>query len=76
MFWVRCNMDRAGVSLLRRHINECVPVVLGNGDRVVIKPFGATQRVSYMLGYIQKDHGAEHYQVWVYLPGSAPLLLF
>jgi hypothetical protein len=63
MFRVRCPCNRAGLALLSRNIKEFVPIPTGEGYTVSTKPFGERHRVSYMLGYVQKDAEAEHYQV-------------
>ncbi|BDA51433.1 hypothetical protein COCOBI_18-3110 [Coccomyxa sp. Obi] len=60
---VRMMADEVGRKSLRQHLKTFIPIQHGSGGTVDAKPLEAGQNLTYMLGYIQKDHGMPHYRL-------------
>jgi hypothetical protein len=54
---VRMMPNEEGVKTMVNHIKAYIPIVRGSAGTVVCKPLEVGQSWTYMLGYIQKDHG-------------------
>lgn len=60
---VRCPPSDEGKRLMATDIREFVPIPVGSNALVNVQPFGRGQEENYMLGYVQKDFGLDHYQL-------------
>lgn len=60
------SIDKAGAYQLRESLRTFVPLLPTEGGKITVKPFDAGQAWKPMLGYVQKDAGQDHFQLFTH----------